>query len=162
FYRILSYLVSDAATATYFKGFKIKIKFFVAGTTAWCQQNMYYFSFSIRIHGEIMNLAFFIAFGKIVFLIAGNAGHIKSLRIADSFFTISINHVVRSAFIIFIKHGYMDDIFTNKNFIRYFNYFHLTRFRKDNDIIQITTIRNKLILFQTRPDKAFGAVYIDL
>ena len=108
-----------------------------------------------------MHPAFFRSFGKIVFFISCYPGYIKSFGKTDTGFTININHIVGSAFISFHKHRHMQNIFTNKNFIRNLYHFHYTAFGKSNDIIQVRNFCNKFILLQSCPNKPISKICIN-
>ena len=91
--------------------------------------------------------AFFFSLGKIVFFIPGDTCYIKPFGKAYARFTIYINHIISSAFIIFLKYSNVNNVFTNKGFITYFYHFHYTSFGKCNDVVKVRNFRYQFIFF---------------
>ena len=52
----------------------------------------------------------------------------------------------------------MQDVLADEYFIRQLDHFHLSGLGKNNNIVQVGTIGDKLILFQTGPNKSFRPV----
>ena len=92
-----------------------------------------------------MHLTLLVAAGEVVFFIPGNSGNIKALGITDTSFSISVDHIIRSAFIILLKNRHMYNILPDISLLSHFYYFHQPPLGEYNYIIQIGTIQYKLI-----------------
>src|SRR5687768_1029889 len=99
-----------------------------------------------------MNLAFFIAFSKVIFLITGYTGYIKSFGKTLTAFSISIDHIVRCALVILLKNSNVDNILPDKRFIRNLHHLHRTSFGKSDNVIEAGTVKQVFIFLQTGSD----------
>ena len=114
----------------------------------------------MRVGREIVHLAFFRALGKIVFLVAGNACNVEAFGITHPRLTIHIDHIVSSAFVVFLEHRHMQYIFPDEYLIGHFHHFHNAATGKGNDIVEGGHIHHKLILLQTGSYKTLFPVHI--
>ena len=84
-----------------------------------------------------MHPAFIFPFGEVVFFIPGNACYVKAFSEAGPTLSICINHIISGTFIIFLKHGYINNVLADKRFFRNLYHFHDTAFCKSDDVIKI-------------------------
>ena len=120
--------------------------------------NSYCLCFSIWVCCKIDYFWALFRFCKEIIFISCNTTYIKPFHHWISWFSISVNHIVNSSWILLFKNWSMNNLLTNKNFRINFNNFHRTIFFENNNIIDIRTIAYKLILTHWGSYKPFFSI----
>ena len=69
------------------------------------ERDLHHFGLSVRVGGEIEHAAARFARCQVVFAVVRDRRHVEALDIARSSLAIAIDHIIYSAFVVFLKHG---------------------------------------------------------
>ena len=78
----------------------------------------------------------------------------------EPIFPVAIDYIVDRAFIVLLEDIYIENIFTYKHLFLHTYYFIFSITVEDDNIVNIRTVRNIFIFFQSCSDKAFLTVNI--
>ena len=122
--------------------------------------NFQYFSFTIRICSKPNNPRSRFSLGQIILFVTSHTGHGKTLDIMKTVFPVTIYDIIDGSGIVFLEYIDIQHIFSDKHFLAYPNDLILAVFIKDNYIIYIRTITNKLVFLESGSHKALLTVDI--
>ena len=125
------------------------------------QRNLYALGFAIGIGREINHLRAGSTQGQVVFAVARHGRHVETLHIVKALFAIAINHIIDSAFVVFLEHLQPNDAFAHKNLVGHLQHLIFSVAIENDHIVNIRTVAHKLILLQPRSDEAFLAIDIE-
>jgi len=77
-------------------------------------------------------------------------------------FAITVDDVVDGALVIFLEDVGIQNILPDKHLLAHFHHLIFTVFEEYNDIVDIGTVTDKLILLHPGTDKSFFTVYVEL
>ena len=117
-------------------------------------------SFPVRIGCEIYNFRSGSSLCHIVFTVAYHRRYIETLDIVESFFPVTINHVIDRTLVVLLEDIHVENVLAYEQLVRNTYDFIFSVFIEDNHIVDIGTVADILVFLQSRTDKSFLAVDI--
>ena len=116
------------------------------------------FCLAIGVGSEVDYARAFRARRQVVFAVAGDGWHVEALDIVVTLATIAVDGIVDGALVVLLEDVQPDDVFAHEQLVGDTDYLELTILIEDDDVIDVRTVADKLVLLQTRTDEAVLAV----
>ena len=121
-----------------------------------------HFRFAIGVRSKVCYTATTLTLRQIILFVTRHTGDVEALHVIVTASSVAVDDVIDGASIVLLEDINMDDIGSDKNLLRHANNLVLAVTMEDDDIVQVGTIAQELILLQSGTDKAFLAVDIEL
>ena len=116
---------------------------------------------AIRIRREIKHFRAGFALRGIHFAVARDARHIESLDEAGAVLSVAIDEVVGRARIVLLEHLQMQHVLAYKQLVGDAHHLEFSVAVEDDDVVDVGTVADELVLLQTRADEAFLTVDVE-
>ena len=126
------------------------------------QANFNHFSLPVGIGRKMQNPGSGGTFSQVIHFIPGHTGNIKTLHIRSPIFTVPVYDIINRTFIVLFENIHILNILTDEYLIGHLRHIIGTVFLKDNHIIHIRALADKLVFLQGRSDKTFFPVDVKL
>ena len=120
-----------------------------------------YLGLTVRISRKVNHTTTCFALSQVIFFVASYAGDIEALHIINASSTVAVNDIVDGTGIVLFEDIDVDDIRSDEYFLRYANNLVLSVAVEDNNIVDIRTIAQELILLESGTYEAFFAIDIE-
>ena len=119
------------------------------------------FCLAVGIGGEVHDFAARSALRDVVLFVAGEGGDVEALDKVGTFLAVAIDDVVGGALVVFLEHLHMEHVLADKDFLCHADDFVLAVFVEDDNVVDVGTVADELVLLQAGADEAFVAVDVE-
>ena len=138
----------------------VELEHFQAGL--FLQRHAESFRLAVRIGREPPDFRPLLALHHVVFLVAGDARYGKTFHVGSSALAVLVDEVIDSTLVVALEHVEIQHILAHIQFVGHFHHLILSVLEENDNIVHIRTVAHKLVLLQSRTDKAVLAVDIQL
>ena len=98
---------------------------------------------------------------QVVFPVASHGWHVEAFDIIKALFSVAIHHIVGSSLVISLVDLYVQHILAHKNLVGHTQHLVFPIFVEDDDVVDVRTVANKLILLESRSHKSLVAIDVE-
>ena len=117
---------------------------------------------TVGVRREVHHLRAWGAYRQVVFLVARHRGHVETLDEVPAFLAVAIDGVVDGTRVVLLEHAEVEHVLAHEEFLGHTDDLVLAVLIEDDDIIEIRTVADELVLLQAGADEAVSTVDVEL